>query len=152
MSQSAPLDAANPRIAVKRFQYFSSSFRPGTALLVAVSTLLATAPARAELISVEWDAQGSFLRTLQVAPGKFAEVCGKLSQGQTIGWSFVSSDALNFNVHYHEGKKVVYPEKKDEVTQLSGELKVPVDQDYCWMWSNKGRANAPLTLQLKKLG
>lgn len=122
------------------------------ALLAAGSTSLAVTPVRADLINIEWDGQGRFQRTLQVAPGKFAEVCGKLSQGQTIGWSFVSSDVLNFNVHYHEGKKVVYPEKKDEVTQLSGELKVPVDQDYCWMWSNKGRANAPLTLQLKKQG
>ncbi len=137
---------------MKHFQHLSSFSRPGALLLVAFITVLATTPARAELIDITWDGQGSFQHTVQVAPGKFAEVCGTLTQGQTIAWSFTGSGALNFNVHYHEGKKVVYPEKKDEVTRLSGELKVPVDQDYCWMWSNKGGANVPLTLRLKKQG
>lgn len=137
---------------MNHFQRYSSLSQPSIVLLLAACALLATTPARAELINIEWDGQGSFQRTLQVAPGKFAEVCGKLSQGQTIGWSFMSPTALNFNVHFHEGKKVVYPERKNEVTQLSGELKVPMDQDYCWMWSNKGPENVSLTLQLKKQG
>ena len=76
----------------------------------------------------------------------------RLTHGHTVAWSFKSPSALNFNVHYHEGQKVVFPEKKDAVAELRGELKVPVDQDYCWMWSNKTGAAATRTVQLQRQG
>ena len=102
--------------------------------------------ARAELVEIAWDKAGRYETTLSVAPGKLAEVCGKLAQGQSIAWSFKGDRPMNFNIHYHEGKQVVFPAKQDAAVDAQGKLDVSLSQDYCWMWTNK--ANAPIRLQL----
>ncbi|MBB5204852.1 hypothetical protein HNQ51_002166 [Inhella inkyongensis] len=106
--------------------------------------------AHAEIVEIRWDAQAKSEASFQVAPGKFAEACGKLTKGQKVSWSFESDRPLNFNIHYHVGKKVEYPAKQADVAQLQGELAVALDQDYCWMWSNKGNAPAALKLLLQR--
>jgi hypothetical protein len=118
----------------------------------AVATaLLAAAPlARAELVEIRWDAQGRFEHAALVAPGKFAEVCGKLARAETVAWSFESDQPLAFNIHYHQGKQVVTPEKRDAVSRADGRLEAAVEQDYCWMWSNKSAVPAKLDLRLGK--
>ncbi len=110
--------------------------------------LAAIVPARAEVIDIAWAGDRSFERQVQVAPRKFAELCGRLTRGQRVAWSFEGSAATEFNIHYHEGKKVVFPHKQDAVASASGTLEVPVDQDYCWMWTNKGAAELSLRIRL----
>jgi hypothetical protein len=116
----------------------------------AATSAFVAVPARAQLVEVQWDAGGIFERSLDIAPAKFVEVCGKLAKGQSIGWSFKSQQPLNFNVHYHEGKRVVFPVKKNDTTSMDGTLAVPVDQDCCWMWENKGSTPAPISLTLRR--
>ena len=106
--------------------------------------------AHAEIVEIRWDAQARSEASFQVAPGKFAEACGKLTKGQKVSWSFESDRPLNFNIHYHVGKKVEYPAKQADVAQLQGELIVALDQDYCWMWSNKGQEPATLRVNLSR--
>ncbi|RZU03070.1 hypothetical protein [Rivibacter subsaxonicus] len=106
--------------------------------------------AHAELVNIAWDGQGRFERRATLAPGKFLEVCGKLSRGQAIAWSFKSDGPLNFNIHYHEGDKVEYPARRDAVAELEGRLEAGLDQDYCWMWSNKSERAADLHLMLSR--
>ena len=106
--------------------------------------------AQAELLDIAWNASGHYEKTATVQPGKFLELCGSLSKGQTIGWSFDADQALDFNVHFHEGKDVVFPEKQIAVTKASGMLNVALKQDYCWMWSNKSATPATLTARLKR--
>jgi hypothetical protein len=106
--------------------------------------------AQAELINIEWPAGGRFERSVNLAPGKFAEVCGTLDEGQTIHWSFEAQEALNFNIHYHLGKEVIYPARQNQVRQARGELPVEVKQDYCWMWVNKSPRTVRLTLALTR--
>jgi len=110
------------------------------------------ARAHAELIEIQWDAGQQFQRTVELAPGKFVEVCGKLRAPSTVDWRFESTGKLDFNVHYHEGKEVRFPARQDGVAKLSGQLVVQSDQDYCWMWTSKGAKPASLTLELKKTG
>jgi hypothetical protein len=119
------------------------------AAAVAASGLSSTA-AFADLVEIKWDSAGGYEKTLTIAPAKFAEVCGKLKKGQAIAWSFSGQQPLNFNIHYHEGKKVVFPLKQDNTASLDGTLAVTVDQDYCWMWENKGGAPASLVLKLRR--
>lgn len=121
-----------------------------TALMVATLALGASSVARAEIAEIRWDAQGRAIQTFQLAPGKFAEYCGKLSKGQTVRWSFEAGAALDFNIHYHPGKEVEYPAKAKGVAAQQGELKVALDQDYCWMWSNKGGAATSLSVHLQR--
>ncbi|MBY0235720.1 MAG: hypothetical protein K2W93_12120 [Burkholderiaceae bacterium] len=119
-------------------------------LAAITALLLASASAHADLIDLQWDSSGRFEKTTSVDPGKFAEICGKLSKGQAIGWSFKAESAMNFNIHYHEGKKVEFPAKADGLITAEGKLVVGVDQHYCWMWTNKTDKASALTLTLQK--
>ena len=105
---------------------------------------------RAEIIDLQWQDGSRFERSLMIAPGKFAEICGSLDAGQTVNWAFKADRALNFNVHYHVDKDVRYPAKKDQVKQLNGDLAVDAKQDYCWMWSNKTNTTAKLSVTLMR--
>ena len=120
------------------------------ALLAGMLAATASAAAQAEIIDIAWDAGGRFERTLSVAPGKFAEVCGKLERGLPVAWTFSAERPLNFNIHYHAGKQVVFAARQDGVAAAQGELAVEVDQDYCWMWSNKSAAAVQLRLTLAR--
>ena len=106
--------------------------------------------AQAELLDIAWNASGHYEKSSIVQPGKFLELCGGLTKGQAISWSFDSDRALDFNVHFHEGKDVLFPEKQTAVTKASGTLNIALKQDYCWMWSNKSATPATLTARLKR--
>jgi hypothetical protein len=116
----------------------------GSAMLVGMAT------AHGEIIELKWTQGGRFERSLAVAPGKFAELCGPLQAGQRVQWSFESDRALNFNIHYHVGKDVHYPAKQDQVERAQGELAVDSRQDYCWMWVNKTGTAARLAVSLTR--
>ena len=110
----------------------------------------AVSAARAELVNLQWQDTGRFERSMAIAPGKFAELCGPLEPGQTIHWSFKADRPLNFNIHYHVDKDVKYPQKQDQVGSLEGVLAIDAKQDYCWMWVNKSTAAAALTVSLRR--
>ncbi|GAP34021.1 MAG TPA: hypothetical protein PLF63_02720 [Rubrivivax sp.] len=111
---------------------------------------MGAAAARAEVIELQWQDAGRFERSLTIAPGKFAEICGPLEAGQAVQWSFDADRALNFNVHYHVDKDVRYPAKKENVKRLQGDLSVDARQDYCWMWTNKTTAATKLSVTLRR--
>lgn len=113
--------------------------------LCLVLLALAAAPAPAEIIDIAWNNEGRFERRVQVAPGQFTEVCGKVARTDTIHWRFEASGALNFNIHYHEGRDVRYPERRDAIAAASGQLRASVDHDHCWMWVNQ--AGQPVELK-----
>lgn len=117
---------------------------------VVLALALIPLSAQAEIIQIVWDGERQFSRQLELAPAKFVEVCGKLATDDAVAWQFDATGALNFNVHYHQGKEVRFPAKHDGVARLQGELNVDVDQDYCWMWTNKAKTPARLSLALKK--
>ena len=108
----------------------------GSVLVLALASTLAPA-ARAQLVEINWSG-GAFAHKASVAPKQFLEVCGKLKKGENIGWQFTGSAPTDFNIHYHAGKDVVYPAKRADVSTARDSFAVPLDQDYCWMWSNKG--------------
>ena len=108
------------------------------------------APAQADIVDVTWDGSGRFERRVDVAPGRFAEACGKLGQGDKVAWRFEASVPLDFNVHYHEGKSVVYPVRQDRIAAGSGTLSAEHAQDYCWMWTNRSAKAVTLRVQLAR--
>jgi len=124
--------------------------RAAAGVLAGVSLLMGAAAARAEVIELQWQDAGRFERSLTIAPGKFAEICGPLEAGQAVQWSFDADRALNFNVHYHVDKDVRYPAKKESVKRLQGDLSVDARQDYCWMWTNKTTAPTKLSVTLTR--
>jgi len=99
--------------------------------------LLGGAPsafAKEHIVSVTWSADGSYRAELPISKGKLKEACVDLKQGERIRWSFKADADTSFNIHYHEGEKVTYPAKKDNVAADEGVLDVAVTQGYCWMW------------------
>ena len=113
------------------------------------SGLGAISASQAAIFDLDW-VDRSFSKEASIAPQKFLEVCGALKKGETVAWQFKASAATDFNIHYHVGKKVTYPQKRKGVASASGRLAVPIDQAYCWMWTNKGSEPVNLSVKLKK--
>lgn len=126
--------------------------RPARATVWVLATIAfgALTAARADVVDIAWDANGRFERSLNVAPAKFAEVCGKLPAGLKVRWDFESGTPLDFNVHYHVGKEVVFPSKLTAVSAAKDVLDTKVDQDYCWMWSNRSASSVTVTVRLQR--
>ena len=122
-----------------------------TAVIVGLSALVLNPVSFAEIIEVKWNADGKFEHTQSVASGKFVEICETLAKGSAVAWQFKASAPLNFNVHFHQGKDVVFPEKQDGVSELQRTLFAKSKEDYCWMWTNKGSVPSSLKLTLSRL-
>lgn len=124
--------------------------RAPVSILAGVAMWLGAGVVQAEVIELQWQDGGHVERSLTIAPGKFAEICGSLDMGQTVNWAFEADRALDFNVHFHVDKEVRYPVKKDQVRRLKGDLAIDAKQDYCWMWSNKTTTAAKLSVALTR--
>lgn len=118
------------------------------AVLAGAALLCTAAASRAAIVEMQFDAQGRFAHETTVPPGKFVEVCGKLPRGARIAWRFEAHAPLDFNVHYHIGDTVEFPEKRSAVSALRGDLVAGSDQHYCWMWKNNTASGTALAVQL----
>ena len=112
-------------------------------------TLAFPLAAAAEIVDIKWDA-GAFAHKAGIAPKKFLEICGKAKMGDAVAWQFKGSAPTDFNIHYHVGKDVSYPENRKEVASADGTLSAPLDQDYCWMWSNRSAQAIDIEVTLKQ--
>ena len=115
-----------------------------TALLAFANT-----PANAQLVEAKW-ADGAFAHQATIAPKKFLEVCSKLKTGDAVAWRFNAATPTDFNIHYHVGKDVVYPENRKDVAAAEGLLPIALDQGYCWMWSNRTSSPVDIDVTLKQ--
>lgn len=116
--------------------------------LLCTSAVLSVA-AQADVVDIAWNDRGGFTYEGTIEPGKFAEVCGKVQPGQSIAWRYTADKPLEFNIHYHVGKDVVYPARKTAAASR-GKLRIASSEDHCWMWTNKSDAPAALSLKLHK--
>ena len=72
---------------------------------------------------------------LTIAPGKVAEVCMPLAEGDTLRWRFKASVALDFNLHHHVDKAVFMPVDRKAVKADSGEQSIDRRNEWCLMWT-----------------
>ena len=84
-------------------------------------------------------------KTETIKPSGIHEDCMELLPGQSLDYSFEASKPLNFNVHYHEDRNVVYGIIKDVVSSDKGTFRSEKKQYYCLMWSNPGSEPVGLT-------
>jgi len=129
-----------------------SAARPARVVrLAALAALaLATAAASASFVEIAWDGDGGFEHSSAIEAGGVAEICGLLSAGEQVEWAFEAGAPLDFNIHYHEGDEVVYPQQLAATAASVGVLEAPVDQAYCWMWSNAADQSVAFSLRLSK--
>ncbi|MGH8034229.1 MAG: hypothetical protein ACREO9_03310 [Lysobacterales bacterium] len=110
---------------------------------------LFSASLSAKTIEIAWTPDGRFGYEALLAADQADEICGSFTAGDAIQWTLKSSQALDFNIHYHQGDEVIYPVKKTAVTAGSERLAVTVPQTYCWMLTNTGGEAAVITLDLE---
>lgn len=121
------------------------------ALALAAAALLLAGSAQATLLPLQWNAGGRFEQTTTVAAAGMVEVCGPLRKGQVVQWRFDAALALDFNIHFHEGREVRLPVQQRAVQAASGSFTAPQDQSYCWMWSHQAAQAGPLQISLTRL-
>ena len=112
-------------------------------------TLTLPLAASADIVDIKWTGD-SFAHKASIAPKKFLEVCGKLKKGDGVAWQFKGTAPTDFNIHYHVGKDVSYPENRKEIAGADGLLSVLLDQDYCWMWTNRSAQSVDIEVTLKQ--
>ena len=127
-----------------------SRFNHLLAALSVPALAVITTPTSAEIVDIAWDSNGRFERSATVPPAKFTEVCGKLPAGLKVRWDFEASTPLDFNIHYHVGKEVVFPSKLKAVAAAQDTLDTKIEQDYCWMWTNKSALPSTVTVKLQR--
>lgn len=129
----------------------STKQRLSTVFVCIAGSLMITPVAMAGVVDLKWDEQGQFQHQAEIKAGGFLEVCGKLPLGLKIDWQYKSGQALDFNIHYHEGKKLSVPVKYQGKSEAAEQFEVKVAQDYCWMWSNKTKEAATVDLRLQRI-
>lgn len=129
---------------------FRRATRCGLPALVVLALVAIATDAMAEVVDIAWDAAGHFEHTVSVVPGKPVEVCGKLPARVRVSWDYRASTPLDFNVHYHVGKTVVFPDKRTAAATAQGTFDTKIEQDYCWMWTNKSAPPVALTVMLQR--
>ncbi len=72
---------------------------------------------------------------LTIAPGKVADVCMPLAEGDTLRWRFKASVALDFNLHHHVDKAVLMPVDRMAVKADRGEQSIDRRNEWCLMWT-----------------
>ena len=72
---------------------------------------------------------------IAIAPGKGAEVCMPLVEGDTLHWRFKASAALDFNLHHHIDKEVLMPVDRKAVKADKSELVIDRRNEWCLMWT-----------------
>ncbi len=82
--------------------------------------------------SIPWNSQTAVM----INPTKFHEDCIQLLPGDSLIYSFRTSDPVDFNIHYHENGKIFYPVSKKNVSDEKGEYSSGKKQFYCLMWTN----------------
>jgi len=80
-----------------------------------------------------------------IKPSGIHEDCMELVPGDTLDYSFNASKPLDFNVHYHEDRNVVYVVTKDGASSDKGAYRCEKKQYYCLMWTNPGSESVSLT-------
>jgi hypothetical protein len=117
-----------------------------------VSALFAVgSPAQAEVVEFRLEPGQAFERRISAAPEDFVELCAPLAQHQVVHWRFSADGALDFNIHRHEGDRVITPARRDAARAASGRLRASAADDYCWMWANSGRTPVQLTVRLRSV-
>ena len=94
----------------------------------------------------------SFNESVQIVPGDSYEECVELVPNQRMHYSFTSSKNVNFNVHYHTAKSILYPVNEKNITSWDDSISpddfefYSKDQEFfCLMWDNLNSESVKVT-------
>lgn len=104
---------------------------------------LATVPAVA--------GEGAGPYSFNLAGKAFDERCLKLAEGESIRYRFRASEPVDFNIHYHRGRDVIYPVKRSAVREADAVFRSDRAEDYCLMWEHAGSGAAAIEGTLERI-
>ena len=84
-----------------------------------------------------------------IEPGKIHEKCLKLISGQVLDYSFETSRPMDFNIHYHKSKEVIYSVPQKSIFRKKSFFNPEREEVYCMMWSNPSAESISLTYQFQ---
>jgi hypothetical protein len=84
-----------------------------------------------------------------IEPGRIHEKCLKLISGQALNYSFEASRPMDFNIHYHKFKEVIYPVTQKSIFRKKSLFNPEREEVYCMMWSNPSAESISLTYQFQ---
>jgi len=76
------------------------------------------------------------------------EDCLRIAVGERLEYYFTSTQPVDFNLHYHEGRAVAMPVVRERSREDSGVFAANIAQDYCLMWE-AGPAGAVLDYRFR---
>jgi hypothetical protein len=82
--------------------------------------------------------------SVRLAPGAMHEECARVEAGEKRRYHWKADNAVDFNVHFHDGEKVTFPLKRDGMRGDGGTFEAKRGEDYCWMWTAR---NLPVKLE-----
>lgn len=77
-------------------------------------------------------------------PQRAHEECFRLESQQRMQYTFSAEVPIQFNLHYHAGREVVYPIKSEGVTEQRGNYVAATAQEYCLMWTSRALGDVKL--------
>jgi hypothetical protein len=77
--------------------------------------------------------------SVSLEPKQLHEECVKLQAGEKRKYYWKADGPVDFNVHYHVDKDVLYPVKRDGMRGDGGTFAAKIAQDYCWMWTARDK-------------
>jgi hypothetical protein len=106
----------------------------------AFAGIAASLAAAAGLAATPTPPESSGDRSERIAPGQIVEWCTDLAKGQRAQYRFEADAPLDFNIHAHEGDKVIYPVKRNGARRAGpAQFVAPSGTGWCWMWANTGK-------------
>ncbi len=88
---------------------------------------------------------------LQVPAHGAQEHCFALQAGEAIRYRYRASAKLDFNIHYHRGKDVLYPVRERGSRRAEGEYTAPHDDTFCLMWEHAGDVGARIDGSVERI-
>lgn len=118
--------------------------------LLSIGALSGNARAAAQVVDIAWTPAGTFALTATLAPKEVLEVCGKLPKDSRVQWAFEAAAPLPFNIHFHQGKEVVYAARLERAERGQGLQTFDAEPAHCWMWTNKAAQAVKVSVELQQ--
>ncbi|MCZ6831744.1 MAG: hypothetical protein O7F73_19555 [Gammaproteobacteria bacterium] len=90
---------------------------------------------------------GQLEREVNIEAGKIEEPCFAMALADRLEYEFSSDEALDFNLHYHQGNAIFFPVERKNIHQHEAVFVSTGSRKYCLMWSNRGEN--PVTLRYR---
>ena len=121
-----------------------------THILVAALAAIAASTATAAATDIRWSPSDTFEHTATIAPGKGAEVCGKIEPRLPVDWRFSADGPLSFNIHRHSDAEITYAMKSYLTREQNGKFSPTFNFEWCWMWTNETTDPVTVRVDLKR--